>query len=71
MKMNFETLSAYQLELLKSLQHITDEKQLSEIKSLLHLYFSRKLDHAIDEVERVKGFDEAVYQEWLNGNPKS
>jgi hypothetical protein len=59
-------LTQMQLELLKSFKHVTDEKQLQEIKSLLNYYFKKKLDDAIGKEEKARNYTAAVYKEWLN-----
>ena len=59
-----------QLELLKSLQHITDERQLKEIKSLLNFYFRKNLDLSIDKAENDLQLSAAVYKEWLASQSK-
>ncbi|MEO6832520.1 MAG: hypothetical protein ABI378_08740 [Chitinophagaceae bacterium] len=56
-----------QLELLKSFKYLTDEKQISEVKELLNLYYRHRLDAAIEEVEVTKGFTQEVYAAWLQG----
>jgi hypothetical protein len=65
MKITEAKLTQMQLELLKSFQFVTDEKQLKEIKSLLNFYFRKNLDSAIDKAEHEKGFTAAIYEEWL------
>ncbi len=54
-----------QLEILKSFQHITDEKQIKEIKSLLNFYFRKNLDASIEKKENDSHLSAAIYQEWL------
>ena len=61
-----DKLTQMQLELLKSFRHINDEKQLQEVKSLLHFYFRHKLDAAIDQEEEQRNYTASVYQQWLN-----
>jgi hypothetical protein len=68
MKTSENRITQMQLELLKSFQFVTDEKQLKEIKSLLRLYFQKNLDAAIDKVEKKNGFTSAIYEEWLSSN---
>lgn len=59
-------LTHAQLDLLKSLQYIKDEKQLKEIKSLLSFYFRKNLDEAISRKEIDSNFTSSIYQEWLD-----
>lgn len=47
------------------------EKQLTEIRSLLRIYFSKQLDAAIEDVENKKGYTEQIYMEWLKNNAHS
>lgn len=61
-------LSNLQLELLKSLNYMATEKQLSEIKSLLRFYFASQLDAAIEKTESEKNYTAAVYDSWLKTN---
>ena len=63
-------LTQMQLELLKSFKHITDEKQLKEVKSLLNFYFRKKLDEAIGREEHIHHYTSAIYEEWLNKSSK-
>lgn len=63
-------LTQMQLELLKSFKHITDEKQLQEVKSLLNFYFRRKLDAAIGKEETSRNYTAAIYEEWLSKSSK-
>lgn len=56
-----------QLELLKSFKYLTDEKQISEVKELLNLYYRHRLDAAIEEAEGTQGFTQEVYSAWLQG----
>lgn len=63
-------LSNLQLEFLKSLKYMATEEQLSDIRSLLRLYFSNQLDTAIQKAEDERGYSAAVYESWLqNKNP--
>lgn len=66
MKIESTKLTQAQLELLKSLQHITDEKQLDEIKSLLNFYFRKRLDASISRVEKARDLSAAIYEDWLD-----
>lgn len=59
-------LTKMQLELLKSFKHITDEKQLKEVKSLLNFYFRKKLDEAVEKAENERNYTSHIYEEWLN-----
>ncbi|MDZ4845817.1 MAG: hypothetical protein SH857_09735 [Chitinophagales bacterium] len=59
-----------QLELLKSFRHVTDEKQLQEVKSLLNFYFRKKLDAAIGKEEEARNYTAAIYKEWLSKSSK-
>ena len=59
-------LTQMQLELLKSFKHITDEKQLQEVKSLLNFYFRNKLEAAIGKEEKNRKYTAAIYEEWLS-----
>ena len=63
-------LTALQVELLKSFKHVTSEKQISEIKALLNLYFRHKLDAAIDEEETKRNYSKAIYEQWLTSATK-
>lgn len=59
-----------QLELLKSFRFITDEKQLSEVKSLLNFYFRNKLDESITREENSRDYTASVYKQWLDSVKK-
>lgn len=61
-------ITSQQLELLKSFKYLTEDKQISEVKELLNLYYRHKLDAAIDDAESASGFTQEVYQSWLAGN---
>lgn len=63
-------LTKMQLELLNSFRHITDEKQLREVKSLLNFYFRKKLDAAIDKEEKNRNYTAHIYKEWLSKSSK-
>ncbi|MCF8460859.1 MAG: hypothetical protein K9G46_09050 [Flavobacteriales bacterium] len=58
-------LSEAQLEVLKTLRHVNDEKELKEVKQLLNFFFKKKLDKAIGKVESDQGFTASVYEQWL------
>lgn len=63
-------LSNLQLEFLKSLKYMATEEQLSDIRSLLRLYFSNQLDTAIQQAEDEIGYTATVYESWLQSkNP--
>lgn len=63
-------LSNLQLEFLKSLKYMATEEQLSDIRSLLRLYFSNQLDTAIQKAEDERGYTATVYESWLQSkNP--
>ena len=66
---NDNKLSALQLEFLKSLKYMANEKQWSDIKSLLRHYFSRQLDEAIQNAETEKDYTASIYESWLKINP--
>ena len=38
---------------------------LAEVKELLHLYYSHKLDAAIDKEEASRNYSAEVYEAWL------
>lgn len=63
-------LTEAQLEVLKTLRHVSDEKELYEVKRLLNFYFRKKLNAAIDKVESEKEFSASVYQQWLESESK-
>lgn len=56
-------LSEAQLEVLKTLRHVNDEKELKEVKQLLNYYFRKKLDAAINKAESDKNYTEEVYEQ--------
>lgn len=58
-------ITEQQLELLKSFKYLTDEKQIGEVKELLHLYYQNKLDGAIDTQEADRNYTAEVYEAWL------
>jgi len=58
-------LTEAQLEVLKTLRHVNDEKELKEVKQLLNFYFRKKLDEATDKAESAQGFSASVYEQWL------
>ena len=59
-------ITEQQLELLKSFKYLTDEKQIDEVKELLHFYYKHKLDMAIDAEEANRNYTLEVYEAWLN-----
>jgi hypothetical protein len=61
-------LSNLQLEFLKSLKFVATEKQIKEIKSLLHFYFAQQLDAAIEKVENEKMYTSEIYERWLESS---
>ena len=63
-------ITPQQLELLKSFKYLTDDKQISEVKELLNLYYRHRLDAAIDEAESANVFTQEIYAAWLE-NRKS
>ncbi len=63
-------LTEAQLEVLKTLRHVSDEKELLEVKRLLNFFFRKKLDSAIDKVESEKEFSARVYEQWLASEGK-
>lgn len=54
-----------QLELLKSFKHVTNEREIKEIKSLLNMYFRGKLEASIESEEKRRNYTSEVYNEWL------
>ena len=54
-----------QLELLKSFTYLTNEKEINEVKELLHLYYKHKLEAAIDKEEMNRNYSAEVYEMWL------
>jgi len=64
-------LTNLQLEFLKSLKYMVNEKQLTEIKSLLRFYFSQQLDIAIEDAENKRDYTEQIYIAWLKNNKGS
>ena len=68
---NKNKLSNLQLELLKSLKYMASEKQIREVKSLLHFYFARQLDLSIDKVETEEGFTAETYESWIKNSGRN
>ena len=58
-------ITEQQLELLKWFKYLTNEQQIAEVKELLHLYYSHKLDAAIDKEEASRNYSAEVYEAWL------
>ncbi|UXE67018.1 MAG: hypothetical protein KA713_21755 [Chryseotalea sp. WA131a] len=54
-----------QLELLKSFKHVTNEREIKEIKSLLNMYFRDKLEASIESEEKRRNYTSEIYKEWL------
>jgi hypothetical protein len=63
-------ITEQQLELLKSFKYLTSEKEISEVKELLRLYYEHKLDAAINKEEADRNYTAEVYEEWLNKQKK-
>lgn len=61
---NKNKLSNLQLELLKSLKYMASEKQIKEVKSLLHFYFAQQLDKSIEKVKAEKDYTSEIYENW-------
>jgi len=59
-------LNAVQLNLIKSFQYLRNDKEISEIDSLINFYLEKKLDDSITKVESQKKYNEEVYEQWLN-----
>ena len=70
MRTDSNKLTEMQLELLKSFKHITDEKQLSEVKSLLNFYFRQQLNDSISKEESKQNYSASVYEQWLKNSNK-
>jgi len=58
------TLNDSQLEVLKVLTHLKDEKDVAEIKSLLLTYLTEKVIRSADAVSDEKGYSQAVFEKW-------
>ncbi len=63
-------ITEQQLELLKSFTYFTDEKQIAEVKELLHLYYTHKLDASIEQEEAARNYSSEVYEKWLQTQKK-
>jgi hypothetical protein len=57
-------LNPAQLEILKVLQYLKDEKDLAEIKSLLVAYLSDKVVRSADTAFDEKGYTAEVFEKW-------
>lgn len=58
-------LNSLQLNLLKSFQYINSSESLQELDSLINFYLEKKLDAAIEKVEKDKNYTTQVYESWL------
>ncbi len=70
MVLSDEKLTELQWELLKSLKHVTTEKQVQEVKALLNFYFRHQLDETLNKEENHRNYTVAIYNEWLKGSKK-
>jgi len=59
-----QTLNHTQLEILKMLNYVKDEKDLSEIKSLLVAYLSDKVTRSADKAFDEKRYTADIFQKW-------
>ena len=59
-------LNSVQLKLIRTFEHLHNEKQLNEIDSLINFYFEKKLEEAIIKAEKENNYTAAIYEEWLN-----
>ena len=57
-------LNNSQLEILKVLTHLRDEKDVAEIKSLLLAYLSEKVVYSADSAFDEKQYAEDVFDKW-------
>lgn len=60
-----------QQRLIRTFEHLHNEKQLNEIDSLINFYFEKKLDDAILKVETENNYTAAIYEEWLDEEKKN
>ena len=60
-------LNTVQQKLIRTFEHLHNEKQLNEIDSLINFYFETKLDQAITKAEKENNYSAAIYDDWLNG----
>lgn len=58
------TLNPSQLEILKVMQFLKDEKDLEEIRSLLVAYLSDKVVRSADAAFEEKGYTAEVFEAW-------
>jgi hypothetical protein len=61
-----DRITEQQLELLKSFKYLRNEKEITEVKELLSLYYEHKLDAAIEKEEAERNYTAEVYESWLN-----
>lgn len=57
-------LNPSQLEILKVMQYLKDEKDLKELKSLLVAYLSDKVVRSADAAFNEKGYSADVFETW-------
>lgn len=57
-------LNNSQLEVLKVLTHLKDEKDIAEIKSLLLAYLSEKVVRSADSAFDEKQYTEDIFNQW-------
>lgn len=57
-------LNNTQLEILKLMEYLKDEKDLAEIKSLLVAYLADKVVRSADEDFDAKNYSAAVFETW-------
>ena len=57
-------LNPSQLEILKVMQYLKDEKDLAEIKSLLVAYLSDKMVRSADTAFDEKGYTAEIFDVW-------
>ncbi len=60
-----QKIAKMQQELFETFKHLSDENQLTEVKSLLNFYFKDKLDKAISKAELENNYTNQIYQRWL------
>ncbi len=63
---NQSKLNTAQLNLIKSFKYLHNEKEISEIDSLVNFYLEKKLDEAIATAEAKNNYNAAIYEQWLN-----
>jgi hypothetical protein len=59
------SLTSIQQKLIRTFEHLHNEKQLNEIDSLINFYFESKLDEAITKAEKENNYSAATYEKWL------